>query len=80
MDRLISIAIPRIRDFRGLNPKAFDGNGNYNMGVQEQIVFPEVDYDNVDSVRGMDIAITTSATTDEQGRALLDAFNFPFKK
>ncbi|HJP05713.1 MAG: 50S ribosomal protein L5 [Chromatiales bacterium] len=80
LDRLISIAIPRIRDFRGLNPKAFDGNGNYNMGVQEQIVFPEVDYDNVDSVRGMDIAITTSATTDEQGRALLDAFNFPFKK
>lgn len=80
IDRLISIAIPRIRDFRGLNPKAFDGHGNYNMGVQEQIVFPEVDYDNVDSVRGMDIAITTSAETDEQGRALLDAFNFPFKK
>ncbi|MDP6437605.1 MAG: 50S ribosomal protein L5 [Gammaproteobacteria bacterium] len=80
LDRLVSIAIPRIRDFRGLNPKAFDGHGNYNMGVQEQIVFPEVDYDNVDSVRGMDIAITTSATTDEQGRALLDALNFPFKK
>jgi large subunit ribosomal protein L5 len=80
LDRLISIAIPRIRDFRGLNPKAFDSYGNYNMGVQEQIVFPEVDYDSVDSVRGMDIAITTSAANDEQGRALLDAFNFPFKK
>jgi large subunit ribosomal protein L5 len=80
LDRLVSIAIPRIRDFRGLNPKAFDGTGNYNMGVQEQIVFPEVDYDSVDSVRGMDIAITTTATTDEQGRALLDVFKFPFKK
>ena len=80
LDRLINIAIPRIRDFRGLNPKAFDGRGNYNMGVQEQIVFPEVDYDNVEAVRGMDIAITTSATNDEQGRALLEAFNFPFKK
>ena len=80
LDRLINIAIPRIRDFRGLNPRAFDGRGNYNMGVQEQIVFPEVDYDNVEAVRGMDIAITTTATTDEQGRALLEAFNFPFKK
>jgi large subunit ribosomal protein L5 len=80
LDRLISIAIPRIRDFRGLNAKAFDGRGNYNMGVQEQIVFPEVDYDTVDSVRGMDISITTTAKTDEQGRALLDAFNFPFRK
>ena len=80
LDRLISIAIPRIRDFRGLNPKSFDGRGNYSMGVQEQIVFPEVDYDNVDSVRGMDICITTTAANDEQGRALLDAFNFPFKK
>jgi len=80
LDRLIAIAIPRIRDFRGLNPKAFDGRGNYNMGVQEQIVFPEVDYDSVDSVRGMDIAITTTAKTDEQGRALLEAFSFPFKK
>jgi large subunit ribosomal protein L5 len=80
LDRLISIAIPRIRDFRGLNAKAFDGRGNYNMGVQEQIVFPEVDYDSVDSVRGMDISITTTARTDEQGRALLDAFNFPFRK
>ncbi len=80
LDRLINIAIPRIRDFRGLNPKAFDGRGNYNMGVQEQIVFPEVDYDNVEAVRGMDIAITTSAKNDEQGLALLNAFNFPFKK
>jgi large subunit ribosomal protein L5 len=80
LDRLISIAIPRIRDFRGLNGKAFDGRGNYNMGVQEQIVFPEVDYDSVDSVRGMDISITTTAMTDEQGRALLEAFNFPFRK
>jgi large subunit ribosomal protein L5 len=80
LDRLISIAIPRIRDFRGLNGKAFDGRGNYNMGVQEQIVFPEVDYDSVDSVRGMDISITTTAKNDEQGRALLEAFNFPFRK
>ncbi len=80
LDRLISIAIPRIRDFRGLNAKAFDGRGNYNMGVQEQIVFPEVDYDSVDSVRGMDISITTTARTDDQGRALLEAFNFPFRK
>lgn len=80
LDRLINIAIPRIRDFRGLNLKAFDGRGNYNMGVQEQIVFPEVDYDNVEAVRGMDIAITTTAINNEQGRALLEAFNFPFKK
>ena len=80
LDRLVSIAIPRIRDFRGLSAKGFDGQGNYNMGVQEQIVFPEVDYDNVDAVRGMNISITTTARTDEQGRALLDAFNFPFKK
>jgi len=80
LDRLITIAIPRIRDFRGLNSRAFDGRGNYNMGVQEQIVFPEVDYDSVDSVRGMDIAITTTAKTDEQARALLEAFNFPFRK
>ena len=80
LDRLISIAIPRIRDFRGLNPKSFDGRGNYSMGVQEQIVFPEVDYDSVDSVRGMDICITTTAKNNEQGRALLDAFSFPFKK
>jgi large subunit ribosomal protein L5 len=80
LDRLVNIAIPRIRDFRGLNPKAFDGRGNYNMGVQEQIVFPEVDYDSVDSVRGMDISITTTAKDDAEGRALLEAFSFPFKK
>jgi len=80
LDRLVSIAIPRIRDFRGLSPKGFDGSGNYNMGVQEQIVFPEVDYDNVDAVRGMNISITTTARNDEEGRALLNAFSFPFKK
>lgn len=80
LDRLVSIAIPRIRDFRGLSAKGFDGRGNYNMGVQEQIVFPEVDYDNVDAVRGMNISITTTARNDEQGQALLDAFSFPFKK
>jgi len=80
LDRLVAIAIPRIRDFRGLNPKSFDGRGNYSMGVQEQIIFPEIDYDSIDSIRGMDITITTSAASDEQGRALLDAFNFPFKK
>jgi len=80
LDRLVSIAIPRIRDFRGLSAKGFDGRGNYNMGVQEQIVFPEVDYDNVDAVRGMNISITTTARNDDEGRALLDAFNFPFKK
>ena len=80
LDRLISISIPRVRDFCGLNPKSFDGRGNYNMGVQEQIVFPEVDYDSVDSVRGMDISITTTAKDDAEGRALLEAFSFPFKK
>jgi large subunit ribosomal protein L5 len=80
LDRLISIAIPRERDFRGLNPKSFDGRGNYSMGVQEQIIFPEIDYDKIDTIRGMDITITTSAVNDKQGRALLDAFNFPFKK
>jgi len=79
LDRLISIAIPRIRDFRGLNPKSFDGRGNYNMGVREQIIFPEVDYDKIDALRGMDITITTTARNDEEGRALLKAFNFPFK-
>ena len=79
MDRLMSIAIPRIRDFRGLNGKSFDGRGNYSMGVREQIIFPEIDYDKVDMVRGMDITITTTARTDEEGRALLDAFNFPIK-
>ena len=80
LDRLITIAIPRVRDFRGLNPKSFDGRGNYSMGVQEQIIFPEIDYDKIDSIRGMDITITTSATNDEHGKALLEAFNFPFKK
>ena len=80
LERLISIAIPRIRDFRGLNPKSFDGRGNYSMGVKEQIIFPEIDYDKVDKVRGLDITITTSAQTDEEGRALLRAFNFPFRK
>ena len=79
LDRLISIAIPRVRDFRGLNAKSFDGRGNYNMGVQEQIIFPEIDYDKIDTLRGLDINITTTATTDEEGRALLAAFNFPFK-
>ena len=79
LDRLINIAIPRVRDFRGMSPKSFDGRGNYNMGIQEQIVFPEVDYDKIDTLRGMDIAITTTAKTDEEGRALLAAFNFPFK-
>ncbi len=79
LDRLINIAIPRIRDFRGLNGKSFDGRGNYSMGVSEQIIFPEVEYDKIDVLRGMDITITTSAKTDEEGRALLDSFNFPFK-
>ncbi len=79
LDRLISIAIPRIRDFRGLSPKAFDGRGNYSMGVREQIMFPEIDYDKIDTLRGLDITITTSARTDEEGRALLEAFNFPFR-
>lgn len=79
LDRLITIAIPRIRDFRGLNPKSFDGRGNYNMGVKEQIIFPEIEYEKIDSLRGMDICITTSARNDDEGRALLSAFNFPFK-
>ncbi|KKA44796.1 MULTISPECIES: 50S ribosomal protein L5 [Salinivibrio] len=79
-ERLIAIAVPRIRDFRGLNPKAFDGRGNYSMGVREQIIFPEIDYDKVDRIRGLDITITTTAGTDEEGRALLAAFNFPFRK
>jgi large subunit ribosomal protein L5 len=79
MDRLISVAIPRIRDFRGLNGKSFDGRGNYSMGVKEQIMFAEIDYDKIDTLRGMDITITTTAKTDEEGRALLKAFNFPFK-
>ena len=79
LDRLISLAIPRIRDFRGLPPKSFDGNGNYTFGVTEQLIFPEIDYDTVDATRGMDITIVTSADTDEAGRALLDAFGFPFR-
>ncbi len=79
LDRLINIAIPRIRDFRGLSPKAFDGRGNYSLGVREQIIFPEIDYDKIDAIRGLDITITTSARTDEEGRALLGAFNFPFR-
>ena len=80
LERLVSIAIPRIRDCRGVNPKSFDGRGNYSMGVREQIIFPEIDYDKVDAVRGLDITITTTARTDDEGRALLAAFNFPFKK
>jgi len=79
LDRLINIAIPRIRDFRGLSAKAFDGRGNYSMGVKEQIVFPEIDYDKIDALRGLDITITTSAPIDEEGRALLEAFKFPFR-
>lgn len=79
-DRLVQIAIPRIRDFRGLSPKSFDGRGNYSMGVREQIIFPEIEYDKVDQVRGLDITISTSAESDEEGRALLSAFNFPFKQ
>jgi len=79
LDRLINVAIPRIRDFRGLNAKSFDGRGNYSLGVKEQIIFPEVDYDKIDTLRGMDITITTTAKNDEQGRALLEAFRFPFK-
>jgi large subunit ribosomal protein L5 len=79
LDRLISVAVPRIRDFRGLSPKAFDGRGNYSIGVKEQIMFPEIDYDKIDALRGLDITITTSARTDEEGRALLEAFNFPFR-
>lgn len=79
LERLVSIAIPRIRDFRGISPKSFDGRGNFAMGVTEQIIFPEINYDEVDSLRGMDITITTTARTDDEGRALLRAFNFPLK-
>ncbi|WP_226701957.1 50S ribosomal protein L5 [Microbulbifer elongatus] len=79
LERLVGIAIPRIRDFRGISPKQFDGRGNFSMGVTEQIIFPEIDYDKVDKIRGLDICITTTAANDEQGRALLKAFNFPFK-
>ena len=80
LERLISIAMPRIRDFRGVNAKSFDGRGNYSMGVREQIIFPEIDFDKVDAIRGLDITITTSAKTDDEARALLSAFNFPFRK
>ena len=80
LDRLISIAMPRIRDFRGVSPRSFDGRGNYTMGVKEQIIFPEIQYDQVDQIRGMDITITTTATDDRHGRALLEAFNFPVRK
>lgn len=79
LDRLVSIAIPRIRDFRGISPKQFDGRGNFSMGVSEQIIFPEIDYDKIDKMRGLDICISTTARTDDEGRALLKAFNFPFK-
>ena len=80
LDRLITIAMPRIRDFRGVSARSFDGRGNYNFGVKEQIIFPEIAYDQIDAIRGMDITITTTATDDKQGRALLEAFNFPFRK
>ena len=80
LDRLVNIAIPRIRDFRGLNPRSFDKQGNYSMGVQEQIIFPEINYDEVDAIRGMDITITTTARNSEEGKALLEMFSFPFKR
>jgi large subunit ribosomal protein L5 len=80
LDRLVSIAIPRIRDFRGINTRSFDGRGNYSLGVKEQIIFPEIQYDQIDQIRGMDITISTSAADDQHGRALLEAFNFPFRK
>jgi large subunit ribosomal protein L5 len=79
LDRLINVAIPRIRDFRGFSPKSFDGRGNYSLGVREQIMFPEIDYDKIDAIRGLDITITTTARTDAEGRALLSAFSFPFR-
>ena len=80
LDRLVNIAIPRIRDFRGLNPKSFDKQGNYSLGVSEQIIFPEINYDQIDAIRGLDITVSTTARNAEEGRALLEAFNFPFKK
>jgi large subunit ribosomal protein L5 len=80
LDRLMSIAIPRIRDFRGLSPRSFDGRGNYTLGVREQIIFPEIDYDSIDQVRGLDVAITTTAKTDEEAHALLEAFGMPFSR
>ena len=80
LDRLVNVAMPRIRDFRGISGRSFDGMGNYNMGVKEQIIFPEIEYDKIDAIRGMDITITTTARDDKAGRALLEAFNFPFRK
>ena len=80
IERLVNIAIPRERDFRGLNPKSFDGQGNYSMGIKEQIIFPEINYDNIDKIRGMDICINTSASNNEDAKALLEVLNFPFKK
>jgi len=79
LDRFISIAVPRMRDFRGLSARSFDGQGNYSLGIKEQIIFPEIDFDKIDAIRGMDITITTSAKTDEEARALLAAFNFPIR-
>jgi len=79
-DRLVTIAIPRIRDFRGINPRSFDGRGNFSLGIKEQIIFPEIQYDQIDQLRGMDITITTTAKDNKQGRALLEAFSFPFRK
>ena len=79
LDRLVTVALPRVRDFRGISGRAFDGRGNYNVGVKEQIIFPEVEYDKIDAIRGMNISITTTAKTDEEARALLDAYNFPFR-
>jgi large subunit ribosomal protein L5 len=79
LDRLVSIALPRVRDFRGISGKSFDGRGNYNMGVKEQIIFPEIEYDKIDALRGMNITISTTAKSDEEGRALLSAFKFPFR-
>jgi large subunit ribosomal protein L5 len=80
LDRLINIALPRVRDFRGVNPKAFDGRGNYNLGLKEQIIFPEIEFEKVDKIRGMDINFATTAQTNDEAKALLEAFNFPFKK
>lgn len=80
LDRLVNIALPRVRDFRGVNPKAFDGRGNYNLGLKEQIIFPEIEFEKVDKIRGMDISFATSAQTNDEAKALLEAFNFPFKK
>jgi large subunit ribosomal protein L5 len=79
LDRLLAISLPRVRDFRGLNAKSFDGRGNYSMGVKEQIIFPEIDYDKIDALRGLDITLTTTARSDDEGRALLRAFKFPFR-